>query len=175
MIIDCHDPDSLARFWSSSWILRWSTVWGEPPQYVDCGAIAGETLLGFQRVAENKTVKNRVHLDLEVDDVEAATSWIEANAGGCAHADDVEERGYRLRVMRDPEGNEFCLWFPGRISRVTPSITRRFVWPGTWLAARPPLGSARASCVRPPPTRARRGPPMPDRAPTGRCRALPDK
>jgi hypothetical protein len=84
VIIDCHDPESLARFWCELLDLAVVDRLGEPPQYVDCGAIAGETYLGFQRVPENKTVNNRVHLDLEVDDVVAVTSWIEANAGGRA-------------------------------------------------------------------------------------------
>lgn len=67
--------------------------------------------MGFQRVAEPKGVKNRLRLDLNVDDVERATQRIEEFAGTRASAEDVHEYGYAWRVMLDPEGNEFCLIF----------------------------------------------------------------
>ncbi|HYY20046.1 MAG TPA: VOC family protein, partial [Streptosporangiaceae bacterium] len=74
--------------------------------------------LFFQRVPEGKTVKNRVHLDVRVADrevqgeerkqlmsekveqlVEAGASvvWVNENVGG------------HSIVLRDPEGNEFCV------------------------------------------------------------------
>lgn len=113
MIIDCHDPESLARFWCELLDLAVVDRLGQPPSVRRLRRQRGcDLTLGFQCVPENKNVKNRVQLDLEVDDVEAVTSWIEANAGGRAGADDDEEHGYRLRVMRDPEGTEFCPWFP---------------------------------------------------------------
>jgi predicted enzyme related to lactoylglutathione lyase len=61
--------------------------------------------LGFQRVAEAKVTKNRVHLDLLVDNRDAEVSRLVALGG-------MEAQTFRdgaWTVMTDPEGNEFCL------------------------------------------------------------------
>jgi predicted enzyme related to lactoylglutathione lyase len=87
---------------------------GDPPHYVDCSSVvsgdAAGAYLGFEHVAE-PAPRSRVHLDIEPDDIEETTSWIVANGGSRAPAGDVSEHGESWRVMRDPEGNEFCLWF----------------------------------------------------------------
>lgn len=61
--------------------------------------------LGFQKVAEAKAGKNRVHLDISVADLVVAKARIEA-LGGC-RIEGYESGGFL--VMTDPEGNEFCL------------------------------------------------------------------
>ena len=65
--------------------------------------------LDFLRVPEVKTLKNRLHLDIAVTDLAQATR--EALALGATRADDVYGGG-RWQVLRDPEGNEFCLLPP---------------------------------------------------------------
>jgi predicted enzyme related to lactoylglutathione lyase len=65
--------------------------------------------VGFQRVPETKTGKNRVHLDLLVDDLDAATE-VEALGGRWLEPGQTRElEGFRWRCMADPEGNEFDL------------------------------------------------------------------
>ena len=64
-------------------------------------------MIGFQKVPEAKQLKNRVHIDLEVPDIEAAvesSSRIGAKRQGVVH----EEPLNFFQVMTDPEGNEFC-------------------------------------------------------------------
>ena len=68
-----------------------------------------EPRLYFQRVPEGKTAKNRVHLDVHVEpdlkDMEVARLVdLGAEVIG-THRD----RGPTTYVLRDPEGNEFCL------------------------------------------------------------------
>jgi len=113
VIIDCRDPEGLAAFWGALLGVEVGRRLGDPPQYVDLDPLSEGPYLGFQRVPEPKVVKNRVHLDLDVDDVERATERIEALGGKRASLDDVREHGYAWRVMSDPEGNEFCLIFEG--------------------------------------------------------------
>jgi len=48
-----------------------------------------------------------MHLDVHTDDVEAATA--RAIELGATRGDDVAEHGMTWRVMRDPEGNPFCI------------------------------------------------------------------
>jgi predicted enzyme related to lactoylglutathione lyase len=109
--IDCSDPVALATFWSSVLGARIDRPGlGDPPRYLGLVPTSpDQPVVSFQRVPDPKTVKNRVHLDIAVDDVEAATARIEALGGSRHAAGDFSEYGFRWRVMADPEGNEFCL------------------------------------------------------------------
>jgi predicted enzyme related to lactoylglutathione lyase len=61
------------------------------------------------RVPEAKLAKNRVHLDIPIegDDLEAEVARVRT-AGATLMGFD-RQPGHRWAVMRDPEGNEFCL------------------------------------------------------------------
>jgi len=108
--IDCADPVALAEFWARVLGSSVNDVIGDPPHYVSVDPTApGGPWLSFQRVKEPKTVKNRLHLDLTVDDVDEACERIEALGGRRVPGPDLAEYGFRWRVMADPEGNEFCL------------------------------------------------------------------
>ena len=64
--------------------------------------------MGFQQVPDEKSGKNRLHLDLVVEDLDASTAEIESLGGRWlepGHTHDLE--GFRWRRMADPEGNEF--------------------------------------------------------------------
>jgi predicted enzyme related to lactoylglutathione lyase len=103
IFIDCTDPELLATFWSQ--LLdrkiggrKGPYIWLEPTPSDACG-------LGFQRAAEKKLAKNRVHPDLRCDDVLATAARVEELGG-------TRVAGFELGgflVVADPEGNEFCL------------------------------------------------------------------
>ena len=107
--IDCRDPERLASFWSS--LFGTAETWrgGDPVQYIDLGSTDGSPVLRFQRVPEPKTVKDRIHLDLRVDDIEEASRRVIDLGGVRVEQSDVSEFDVVFRVMLDPEGNEFCL------------------------------------------------------------------
>ncbi len=66
--------------------------------------------VGFQRVPEVKDGKNRVHIDLVVDDLDEATAEVEKLGGRWLEPGNTRElEGFRWRCMADPEGNEFDL------------------------------------------------------------------
>lgn len=73
--------------------------------------------LGFMKVPESKTVKNRVHLDLttETSLEEEVERLVAAGARIVTTLQDPNE-GYVdphiWTVMQDPEGNEFCVLEP---------------------------------------------------------------
>ncbi len=102
VIIDCADPERLASFWAG--VLE-RPVEGRRGPYVWLQTRQGVPGIGFQRVAEAKVGKNRIHLDLSGPDLVAAKQRIEALGGRRVGG---YERGGFL-VMADPEGNEFCL------------------------------------------------------------------
>ena len=105
LAIDCHDPPELARWWSR---LLGGRV--EVDRDGDATLHApGGLAIDFLRVPEVKTVKNRLHLDLRSTDLAEATE--QAVALGATRADDIYDGG-GWQVLRDPEGNEFCLLRP---------------------------------------------------------------
>ena len=68
-----------------------------------------EPRLFFQRVPEGKTSKNRVHLDVHVDDNGKTAETKRLVGFGAQVVGENADRGPRTIVMQDPEGNEFCL------------------------------------------------------------------
>lgn len=68
-----------------------------------------EPRLFFQRVPEGKTAKNRMHLDLHVEEDQKRAEVDRLLGLGAEHIAANADRGPTTYVMRDPEGNEFCL------------------------------------------------------------------
>ncbi|WP_344024595.1 VOC family protein [Streptomyces luteireticuli] len=106
IVVDCRDPQRLVRFWAGllggepvDRTPDWSYV--DPPEFVR---------LAFQQVPESKQVKNRLHLDLEVDAADAAVTEA-LRLGATRLGEPVTDDHGSFQVMADPEGNEFCfLW-----------------------------------------------------------------
>lgn len=112
--VACADPDRLAAFWGQVLGVRVEARLGDPPQFVNLAATKpGAPQVCFQRVPEPKTVKNRLHLDLAVEDVDAACLRVEALGGWRRDDHDFHEHGFSWRRMADPDGNEFCLIYGG--------------------------------------------------------------
>lgn len=108
--IDCADPVRLAAFWGEILAVQIDAQLGDPPQFVNLGpAEPGAARVCFQRVPEAKSLKNRLHFDLEVADVEVACARVEVFGGRRLEGYDFHEHGYSWRRMADPDGNEFCL------------------------------------------------------------------
>ncbi|MFZ6003649.1 MAG: VOC family protein [Actinomycetota bacterium] len=112
--VDCHDPGLVARFWNEA--LGWGGVAvAEDGTGAICGPRGGGTYLEFVRVPEAKTVKNRIHLGLSAGTLaELDTEIDRLLALGAAIAWEEEfprhvAAVYRNVILRDPEGNEFCL------------------------------------------------------------------
>ena len=102
--VDSADPSALAAWWQR-------LVGGEVHTDSD-GDVALRTagvLLLFLAVPEPKRGKNRVHIDLRATNFESAVGA--AVALGAQRADDVYD-GPSWQVLRDPEGNEFCILRP---------------------------------------------------------------
>ena len=105
--IDARDPQKLAEFWGSLLGVGIHHTWGP---YVFLERLPSGLEIEFQRVAEPKNAKNRVHLDIRTDDLDQATD--RAVALGARLLEEVDEEGHGWNVMADPEGNEFCLLRP---------------------------------------------------------------
>ena len=109
---DCaepHEPYKLAEFWSQ--------VLGQPidpedepgDDEVGLEVPAGQPTLLFVRVPERKSLKNRIHLDLEPgqprdEEVERISA-----PGAVIVEDRRKPNGRGWVVFADPAGNEFCV------------------------------------------------------------------
>jgi predicted enzyme related to lactoylglutathione lyase len=105
-VLDCADAEVAARFWSAA--LGYEEL-GAEAQYRVLAPPEGRagTKLVLQQVAEPKSTKNRVHLDVIVPDVAAEADRLVTL--GAQRGDEFHELGHRWIAMLDPEGNEFCV------------------------------------------------------------------
>ena len=115
LAIDCADPPGLARFWCS--VLDYEVLDQDDeivtigfPRVPDGRNHPGPVAptLTFARVPEGKTVKNRLHLDLNPTDREQDEEVRRLLDLGARHAD-VGQGDESWVVLADPEGNEFCV------------------------------------------------------------------
>ena len=136
VVFDAAEPEKLAEFWALALDYVFQPPPPGHQTWEDFGRSIGlaEEELGdqasvidpadegprlyFQRVPEGKAVKNRVHLDVRVAGPEIrgeerkrlvsekVEQLVQAGATPAWQTDDV--RGSAI-VLRDPEGNEFCV------------------------------------------------------------------
>jgi hypothetical protein len=102
LVVDCRDPDTLATFW-------YELLGGEMVLYPQFGVVALRSegiTIDFVLVEDDKVVKNRLHLDLSTPDPQRTVA--RAFELGATHADEFRHHE-EFTVMRDPEGNEFCV------------------------------------------------------------------
>jgi predicted enzyme related to lactoylglutathione lyase len=103
--IDYSDTERAAAFWS--------TLLGVPAnkQRIDgwyqLAPTVGGPVLNLQPVQEAKTGKTRAHLDFWVDDLATSIAFVEQLGGTVLDQHSFEE--WKIAVMADPEGIEFCL------------------------------------------------------------------
>lgn len=134
---DAEDPARLAAFWSGalgyieqppppdfdSWE-DWARAMDIPEEnWNDAAALVDPDESGprifIQRVPEEKSAKNRVHLDLNISggggtppDVRRSKidAEVERLTGiGAIRIEAIDQRNEYWVVMNDPEGNEFCV------------------------------------------------------------------
>ncbi len=110
VVIDCREPAVVGKFWADvlGWPLNdddddgtcWLSSTGEP--------WAPPPLLVFVPVPEEKTVKNRIHIDVNPSGCDQAEELERLLALGARRVD-VGQGDQPWVVLADPEDNEFCL------------------------------------------------------------------
>jgi len=121
-VIDVSDLDQGVSFWSAA-----LNAINEPlPEtssniYRHLRLPDSEIRILLQKTGDQKLSKERMHLDLETDDVEAEVKRLETL--GAKRWDHQQERGFEFWIMRDPWENEFCVLqteFPELLGKVEP-------------------------------------------------------
>ena len=108
--VDAVDPAGVAAFWEQA--LGWRRTYEEadevvlePPLGSAEDGVAPDLL--FLRVPEDKTVKNRLHIDLRPDDQAVEVARLEQL--GATRVDVGQGPDVTWVVLADPEGNEVCV------------------------------------------------------------------
>lgn len=107
IVLDCPDPEQLARFYGS--ILDWKVELSEG--WADVKSDSGQCL-SFQQVEDftapdwpGQEAPQQMHLDLMVEDLDVAEAAI-LELGARKHE---HQPGETFRVYVDPAGHPFCL------------------------------------------------------------------
>jgi predicted enzyme related to lactoylglutathione lyase len=107
-VVDVDDLDAGVTFWAAALGADEESL-GETSRHIyrRLRLPDSTTRILLQRTADPKNGKERMHLDIETDDVEAeARRLVDL---GATRFDHQQERGYDFWVLRDPWANEFCV------------------------------------------------------------------
>jgi len=110
--IDCSDPGAMAEFYGR--LLGWG-ITHRDDDFILMRDPRGSTGLSFQAREDYRppvwpekpdSQEKMIHLDIRVDDLDAAVAHALASGGRLAEYQGRED----LRVMLDPAGHPFCLF-----------------------------------------------------------------
>ena len=107
LVLDCTDPEELAKFWAPA--LGYQVVGGAGAYVMLLPNEPGAPQLLLQRVPEPKAAKNRMHLDIHVADIDAEAVRLEGLGAKRVSSSAFDEHGTQWHLMTDPEGNELCV------------------------------------------------------------------
>ncbi len=115
--LDCADAEELAQFYGR--LLGWEVTARDGEDWIGMRDPAGGVGLNFQAETwyrppawpeQTGTQDKMLHLEIEVDDLEAAIARVVAAGGSTAARQPRDRDPNRLRVMLDPAGHPFCLY-----------------------------------------------------------------
>ena len=106
LVVDATDPERLARFWSA--VLGWHPTGRYEGAVEIAPSGGGGPSLTFVPVPEAKTIKNRLHIDVNPVGCDQEQE-VERLIGLGARRADVGQGERSWVVLADPEGNEFCV------------------------------------------------------------------
>jgi catechol 2,3-dioxygenase-like lactoylglutathione lyase family enzyme len=110
LVIDCTDPQRLADFWCE--VLAFVVLDTEDGA-IEIGPREGfgglQPTLIFSPTSEPKVGKLRLHIDINPTDRDQDAELARLLGIGARRADIGQTGEEQWHVLRDPEGNEFCL------------------------------------------------------------------
>lgn len=109
LTVDCDDVARVGGFWSAALDIPLDP---DPSPFMASLSRSGPALPRFMfiKVPEPKTAKNRMHLDLLVENSGSRADEVARLVDlGATHVADKDQWGHSWAVLTDPEGNEFCV------------------------------------------------------------------
>lgn len=110
LVLNCNDPELLARFWSE--VLGYVELDREDG-YIEIGPPAGfggpQPTIILSPSSNPRTGRLPLHIDVNPVDRDQAAELERLLALGARPADVGQTGDENWHVLQDPEGNEFCL------------------------------------------------------------------
>lgn len=110
LVLNCHDPEKLARFWCE--VLDY-VVLDRDGDDIEIGPREGfggpQPTIILSRTDEPKNGVLRLHFDVNATDRDQDAELERLLAAGARHVDIGQTGEESWYVLADPEGNEFCL------------------------------------------------------------------
>jgi hypothetical protein len=110
-VLDCRDPEALARFWCE--VLDFVVLDREEDGSVEIGPREGfggpQPTIILGRSDAPRTAKSRLHIDVNPTDRDQDAELERLLKLGARRADIGQTGQEQWHVLADPEGNEFCL------------------------------------------------------------------
>jgi hypothetical protein len=111
IVVDCHDPEALAAFWSA--VLDYRELSRDEDGAIEIGPEAGfggpAPTIVFGRVPDPTPGKLRWHIDVSPTDRDQDAELERLLSLGARPADVGQTGDESWHVLADPEGNVFCL------------------------------------------------------------------
>jgi predicted enzyme related to lactoylglutathione lyase len=125
----CDDPQRVAEFWSE--LLDYEAQ-AAGDSWIASDPRGEGTRLLFNRMAKSPTIELPIHLDINVPDREAELQRVLELGGKLVETKShmIGDLSETWTVMRDPEGNGFCIQTP-------PNTAHRFIGNVTFSCAEP--------------------------------------
>jgi predicted enzyme related to lactoylglutathione lyase len=125
----CDDPGRVSEFWAA--LLGYERA-AAGSSWLATDPRGEDVSLLFNEMAKSETIEVPIHLDINVPDREAALDRVLQLGGSLVETKSykIGELGDSTTIMRDPEGNGFCLEDP-------PNTERAYIWNVTFACAEP--------------------------------------
>ena len=111
LVLDCHDPDALSRWWCE--VLDWVELDREGDVSIEIGPREGfggaVPTLVFNASSEPRREKLPLHFDVSPSDTDQDAELERLLELGAVRSDVGQADEVSWYVLADPEGNEFCL------------------------------------------------------------------
>ena len=125
----CDDPGRVSEFWAA--LLGYERA-AAGSSWLATDPRGEDVRLLFNEMPKSETLEVPIHLDINVPDREAALDRVLQLGGSLVETKSykIGELGDSTTIMRDPEGNGFCLEDP-------PNTERAHIWNITFACAKP--------------------------------------
>jgi hypothetical protein len=107
LVVDSLNPERIARWWAE--VLDYRITEADEEVVEIAGPPGAGPTIVFLKVPEEKSVKNRIHIDVSATDREQEAELQRLLDLGAEPTDVGQGEDVSWKVLRDPDGNEFCL------------------------------------------------------------------
>lgn len=109
VMFNSENPEELVKFWCNVLGVE-AHPHNESTEHIWLFPTEGENFkLGFQRVAKKSFESQEVHIDVAVEDLDETEISVKQNGGSHVKTTRLAN-GFEWRILKDPQGNSFCIF-----------------------------------------------------------------